>query len=323
MKNIVLVAILLAALLPNALLAQSPLLGKGGFCFSQTIEPIAEFDNPLLITALIIAAIVSIVYMAGEMLEKPEAIAWAKNEAITLGWSVLLIIGVFGAFFLSCNITREAAGLPLDANPAQVAASYLDSLANSYGLPIATALVQDSIKDQFNSMPFAYWGFPWDPGGGGGVAFLANQRAWSAHREILASAYIPIMMSIKVQRMALDVLMLGVVGMLLPAALLLRMFFFSRDVGNFLIALAFSVYFFVPLTYVLSQQATNNVIDAIGGTAQNPLAKLSVGYDTVVDDVYLRIGFLSTQAILIPNLMLVILVTSVMAINKGLKGLVG
>jgi hypothetical protein len=130
-------------------------------------------------------------------------------------------------------------------------------------------------------------------------------------------------MSIKAQRMALDALVLGVAGMLLPAGLLLRMFFFSRDAGNFLIALAFSIYFFVPITYLLCQKATGQVISEIGGNKENPFYAISIANDEVVGDAYQQIGFISTQAILIPNIMIVILVTSTMAINKGLKGLVG
>ncbi|MFA5108078.1 MAG: hypothetical protein WC492_00925 [Candidatus Micrarchaeia archaeon] len=318
-----LIFLLAFAIALPAIFAQSDILGNSGICFGETINPITNYDNPLVLVGLAVCALLAIAYMVGEFYQKPELIVWSKNEMITFVWSLVLVICVFGAFFFSCNLSMnimpQKAGAT--ATPTQAATAYLDNLVNQYGVTIATSLVQDSIKDQFNSMPYAYWGFPW--GGGGGVAYVANQRAWSAHKEVLSSAYIPLMMSINAQRMMLNVLLLGVVGLILPAGLLLRMMFITRDAGNFLIALAFSIYFFVPLTYVLAQKGTDEVIEKFSGTGANAFSNLQFANDGVVGTAYQKIGFLTTQAILIPNLMIIILVTSTMAINKGLKGLVG
>lgn len=323
MKNKFLLIALALAFLQASLSAKSDVMGNAITCFGDSLDPMSNYDSPLIMATAIVAAIVAVAYMAGNFFEKPEINVWAKAEAITLVWSVVLIACVFAAFFFSCNLSVNIAQLPAGVSPAKAAGTYLERLSDRYGTSVAVELVQDSIKDQFNSMPYAYWGFPWNPNGGGGVAYLSSQRAWSANREILSSIYIPLMMSIKAQKMALDALVLGVAGMLLPAGLLLRMFFFSRDAGNFLIALAFSIYFFVPLTYLLCQQASDSVIGELGGSKASPFGAISIANDAIVGDAYQQIGYVSTQAILIPNIMLVILITSTMAINKGLKGLVG
>ncbi len=315
------------------LLASQPAWGlfEGTFtCLANSpISPVHDYDKPLTVALLAMALLIAIAYMVGSSIQKPEIIQWAKSEAITLAWSLVLIIAVFGAFQFMCNLSGAllCASTPpgmacaySGVGPADAAGQYLDSLITSYGLPIATSLVQGSINDQFAAMPFAYWGFPWDPGGGGGVAYLANHKAWSAQKEVVASLYIPLMMSIKVQRMAFELLFSGVAGMLLPAALLLRVLFFSRDIGNFLLALSFSIYFFLPLTYVMAQQATANVITVMGSDASNPFILLDSANDPVVGDSYQKLGFLSVQAILIPNIALVVLITATMALNKAFKG---
>lgn len=301
-------------------------------CFGNSpISPLHDYDKPLAVALLAMALLIAVAYMAGSSVQKPEITQWAKSEAVTLVWSIALIFAVFAAFQFMCNLSvalmcaSTPAGLACPyanspTGPAGTAGQYLDSLITSYGLPIATSLVSGSINDQFAAMPFAYWGFPWDPGGGGGVAYLANRKAWSAQKEVVASLYVPLMMSIKAQRMAFELLFSGVAGMLLPAALLLRVLFFSRDIGNFLLALSFAIYFFLPLTYIVAQQATGHVIAALGGDAANPFSKLDAASDPVVGDSYQKLGFLSVQAILIPNIALVVLMSATMALNKAFKG---
>jgi hypothetical protein len=107
---------------------------------------------------------------------------------------------------------------------------------------------------------------------------------------------------------------------LLPAALFMRLFFFSRDVGNLLIALSFALYFALPLTYALGFQAMDGIVTGLGGTPTNPFANLPVTHDNVTGDALARIGFLSAPAILFPNLAMVITVTMTMALSKALKG---
>ena len=318
------IALLLLAVLFPALHAADP-LATAGACFGNSVSVIPDFSAPLTVALCGLAILMGLVFMLGEAFEKPEMTVWAKTESVTLGWSVLLIGLVLFGFFTSCGLANVMAGGTASApvNPLVLAGSDLDQLDQNFGLPLASSLVESSISNQLGSVYYAYWSVP--VLNGGGMAYRANKRAWAQQEDLLADLYLPLLVSVNVQKLLISVLSLGVLGVLLPAALFLRIFFFSRDVGNFLIALSFALYFALPIMYVLSFQAADAVVASsflpAGGTAANPFAALP-GADSVVGDAFARIGFLAIPAILFPNLALVVVVTMTMALNKALKGFV-
>ena len=327
------------------LLPLSSAAGPGPFdstlsCFGQTYTMVADFDQPIILVMLIMGALIAMAYMLSQGLEKPELSVWAKSELITLGFSLLLIIGVVGMFGVSCDISnrmlfsdsREFAdasvvgpsGTNLLLSPAARATQYIDKLSQTYGLTLATDLTRSAVQDQFGSMAYAYWSVPVLDGGG--LAFKANKRAWAAQKDMLIDLYMPMMISLQVQKFFINLAMTGVLTILLPAALLLRTFFFSRDIGNLLIALSFSIFFALPVVYSFGYEASANLNHQLcpgGCDPLNPFGQLNVAYDKVVGDTYQRIGFVSTQAVLIPNLALVVMVTMTMALNKALRGFAG
>ena len=223
--------------------------------------------------------------------------------------------------FATTQTTPTGVAVNQLTSPAMRASDYIDTLSQVYGLKLAEDLTRSAVNDQFNSMAYAYWSVP--VLNGGGLAFKANSRAWAAHKDILIDLYMPMMISLQVQKFMLSMAMTSVLTILLPAALLLRTFFVSRDIGNLLIALSFSIYFALPITYSFGYEASTNLSNQMcGGTCAsgNPFGNLGIAYDPVVGDSFQRIGFISTQAILIPNLALVVMVTMTMALNKALKG---
>ena len=292
-------------------------------CWDTTISLSSDFDLLIKLALAIGVALGALALMAGQALQRPETAFWAKNELVTLGWSVLLIVFVVGGFFFSCQLSQLMAG---SGSPQQAAIQYLDQLQNRFGLSLARDLVQSSIGNQMEATAFAYWTTPID--NGGGVAFRANKRAWAQQKDLLNDIYLPLLMLLNIQKLGFELIIPAVAGVLLPAALMLRLFFFSRDIGNFLIALCFSLYFALPLVYVLSMQAVNQIIadacqkSGAACTPDTPLPVSSLGSDAVLGDNLQRVGFLAPQAILIPNLALVVVATMTMALNKALKGFV-
>lgn len=299
-------------------------------CASDTVHVATQFGQMLAWAVLLVGALVALAFMAGEAMEKPEVILWSKTEAVALAWSLLLVLTVLGAFAASCSLSKTLLEMsparPVEigafASPADTAGVYLDLMTREYGLPMASELVQKSIEDQMGSMKYAYWSAP-PISGGGGLGYTANLRAWAAHKDLLVDLALPLLGSLRAQRLVLQLLQSGVMGGLLPAALLLRMLFVTRDAGNFLIALSFSAYFILPLVYALSFSASDGLAGQLGGTLANPFAGMGLGRDAIVGNAMQRIGFLSFVAIVVPNLALVMLVTATMAINRGLKGFVG
>ena len=303
------------------------------------------FNGPIYAMIALMAVLVALAYMAGTAFSKPEWTVWAKTEGVTLAWSIALVGVVLMAFSSSCTISnallggRESLLAPgssapttsapfVDATlaPHARASQYMGMLLNSYGVTVASDLVQSSVKDQLGSLNYAYWSIPVLDGGG--LAFTANKRAWSAHKELLADIYLPLMTSILTQKLVMDIGMPGVAGIILPAAIMFRMFFLTREIGNFLLAFAFAAYFALPLTYVFFFDATAAVQKNVFLVSSDPMVAslhpfgaLTIGSDDIVGDSMQRVGFMATQAIIAPNLAIVVTVTMVMALNKAFRGM--
>jgi len=134
---------------------------------------------------------------------------------------------------------------------------------------------------------------------------------------------IPALMSISMQKLALDFINENVLRWILPVAFLLRVFIPTRSMGNVLIALVLGLYVIVPFMYVFNF-AMN---DAVSGDCH--LFSDAV-CDYVVDsgdcantcgnpDGFWNVGRLIPQAFFLPNLTIAILVTFMTSINKALR----
>ena len=127
------------------------------------------------------------------------------------------------------------------------------------------------------------------------------------------------------QKMIFEILMPGILGVVIPAAIFFRSIFLTRDVGNLMLAFSMAVFFAVPLTYVFFFDASASVqTDILGAIPSRPFgANFNLGYDSIIGDRMQKVGFVATQAILPLNLALVITTALTMALSKAFKGMVG
>ncbi|VVB57464.1 Uncharacterised protein [uncultured archaeon] len=330
-------------LLPALHAAGPDLIGGQLTCLQGTWTLATDFNSPIFAIIGLTVALVAAAHMLGTAYSKPEWTVWARNEGITLVWSLALVGVILAAFGASCTLSNlmlggttsvgsagaQAGGLyaapSQNANltPAARASLYMGTLLNDYGVSVASQLVRSSVRDQMSSLNYAYWSIPvFD---GGGIAYSANQRAWATDKDLVADIYLPLMISITAQKLLMDIAVPGVFSILLPAAIMLRMFFLTRDVGNLLLALSFALYFALPLTYVFFFDATASVQQSIfvGSNPNQPFGnQFSLGYDPIIGDAMQRVGFMATQAIIAPNLALVVLVSMTMALHKAFRGMV-
>jgi hypothetical protein len=132
------------------------------------------------------------------------------------------------------------------------------------------------------------------------------------------------MVSIMAQKLLMDIAIPGVFSVILPAAIMLRMLFPTRDVGNLLLALSFAAYFALPLTYVFFFDATAAVQKNVftDASIEQPFGRFAPGYDAITGDAMQKVGFMATQAIIAPNLALVVMVSMTMALYKAFRGMV-
>lgn len=287
---------------------------QGGGSFALNNSPTLIYAIGFVIFLLVGA------YMLGRAWQDQKLIFWAKTEGVNFVISIVLIFVVIAAFIGSCEISQAIAKVDGDTSPAQSASASIKKISDMFGVTLATDLLKSSVGDQFQAMFYAYWTVP--ALDGGGLAYKANTRAFSAQKELLIDIYLPLLMMVDMQRLFLDVALPGVIAVILPSALFFRMIFATRDIGNILIALAFAIYFVFPLTYILALDATDGVVKLMGGTDDNPFGKVELARSGVpgMEDAFLKIGYVSAIAILLPNIAMIGTVTMTMSLYKALKG---
>jgi hypothetical protein len=268
---------------------------------------------------------IGLAYMYSKFRQDPAMGIWAKDEAFNLIISILLFAGVLVFFTASCELASSYAS----GNPISVSSQYLDTLISANGLNMLRSLTYDSLNNQLDATRYVYRGLT--PFWGDGVAMRANRKAFSAHKEFLINMYLPILASLNAQKYVIQGISWMGAYVLLPFAFVMRLIPPTRDFGNMLIALFFGLYIVVPTTYAMSGQIFfTNVVNNPPYHVTSLEKFYSFGLDNVhpggnIDDprgaVLYRIGSTLPQAIFLPNLAIILGVTSTMAISKALRAL--
>jgi len=278
----------------------------------------------IAITFAIVSFAIGLAYMYSKVREDPAAGVWAKDEAYNLIISLLLFVGILLFFSGACEIAQSYAhgGSPIDASQ-----MYLDSLLQSNGLNVLKELQSDSLQNQLDATKYYYLGLT--PFFGDGVAVRANRKAWSAQREYLIDLYLPIVASLTAQKYMLQGIAWMGASVLLPFAFVLRLVPPTREYGNMLLALFFGLYIMVPTMYAMSAQVfADNVQNITTPYSVTSLQKFhsfaldgqNIPHD-IKDTLFYRIGSVLPQAIFIPNLVIIVAVTSIMALSKALRAI--
>ena len=119
-------------------------------------------------------------------------------------------------------------------------------------------------------------------------------------------------------------------AILLPFAFVLRIIPQTREFGNMLIALFFGLYIVLPMMYAMSGAAFLSFVQhpafpAAGVTLDQQFGDTAFGsgFDAanITGSLLYQIGSVIPQAIFIPNIVLVVLVTCVMSLSKGLHAI--
>ncbi|MEM4554394.1 MAG: hypothetical protein QXT25_00905 [Candidatus Anstonellaceae archaeon] len=270
---------------------------------------------PFIGYALALASlIISIAYMYGKLAHNIKAETYAKDEAQNLLVTIVLLVGLLTFFTGSCRLAVEYIG----KSPFEASYAYINSLLVNNGLAIVRELVYSSYGNQLDATAYLFVGFT--PYQGYGMAHMAAWRAISSHKEFLIDLYIPIIASLNAQKYLLSMVEFVGAAVLLPFAFVMRIFPMTREYGNILIALFFGLYIIVPSVYALSAHTYAKIM-------QNPYQiaghsfedKQAFGDGTGKDSLLYRLSSTLPQAIFIPNLVLVVLITCVNAISKALR----
>jgi len=280
----------------------------------------------ITVTLAIVSFVIGLAYMYSKVREDPATGVWAKDEAYNLIISLLLFAGILIFFSGSCEIAQSYSG---KANPITASQRYLDTLIQSNGLNMLKTLSSDSITNQLDATKYLYLGL--SPFWGDGVAMKANRKAHSAQREYLIDLYLPIIASLTAQKYVLQGIAWMGASILLPFAFVMRLVPPTRDFGNMLIALFFGMYIVVPTMYAMSAQVFIVNVRSVPTpyTVDASLQKFqSFALDNSQDipsdiktTTFYKIGSTIPQAIFLPNLVIIVAVTCIMAVSKALRAI--
>lgn len=297
-------------------------------CSISTLDTEGSMSFIVMAMALVSTAI-ALAYMYSKLREDPNMGVWAKDEAGNLLVTVFLFIGLVVVFQGSCDIAKSFSHgkAPLDA-----ANSYLDRLIQSNGLNVLRQLTYGSVNNQFTATQ--YWYIGATPFFGHGAATFANARALSSQKEFVIDLYIPLLASLNAQKYLMQGINWIGLSLVLPFAFVMRLLPPTREFGNLLVALFFTIYIVVPLLYAMSGEAFEKIVatpkcvdcsvhnfytfaldegdGTDGGAASGATWQNSALY---------RIGSTIPQAVFLPNLVLVVSITCIMSLSKALKSI--
>lgn len=318
--RLVFLAALPLLLLPLAY-AQAEYSVPGGTCYVGALGSSDAFSI-ITMAFMFVTITVAVAYMYSRARSDPAMGVWAKDEGFNLLISAFLFIGLTVFFTGTCFIVEDMAG----GSPFAAANSYLRGLLQANGQNILKQLSYGSISNQLDATSYLYVGFT--PFFGSGVAGRANMRAHSALKEFLIDLYLPILASLNAQMYILQAIEWVGTSVLLPFAFVLRLLPPTREFGNMLIAIFFGLYIVVPTMYAVSGKAFTDItdpaesIESVNPTV-NPFYSYGLDYAGTQGKgtVFYKIGSTLPQAIFLPNLVIIVTITCVMALSKALRAI--
>jgi hypothetical protein len=282
---------------------------------------------------VLVTLMISLSYMYGKFKPDPRFELWAKDEVGNLVISIFLFVLIIAFFQGTCDFVKNLGNPPFGKPPVEVAINHLNFLIKTNGLSVLRELTFGSLNNQFQGTWYFFFGLT--PFSGSGVALKANQRALSAHKEMVIDLYLPILASLMAQRYILETSNWIGLSLMLPFAFIMRLFPLTRDYGNILISIFLVVYIIAPTLYALSAQVFEKIISSPKNCINCDVYNFYVysldegsGYGggansnaTWENSKSFRLGSIIPQAVFVPNLIIVISITAIMSFSKTLKSL--
>ena len=281
--------------------------------------------------------IIALAYTIGTATNNAPFTIFAKDEIYHLGFSILILLAMSGIVLTSCyvvdffsasvfqntGITNTAcySGATMQDVAACFAKSALDDATT-----MSTSYIQaylDNLMDSTMS-----WSLQWPLLNSYTSSAASYKRIVSNQYDMILNSFlIPAMMSISMQKLALQFIKDNIVEWLLPIAFLLRVFIPTRQMGNILIALSLALYVIVPFLYVLNFAMYNTLMSKsdcteFSGAVCDYIADGGNCTPTSVctnPDGFWMVARLIPQAFFLPNLTIAIVITFLTAMNKALK----
>ncbi len=292
----------------------------------------------IIVVIIFTIVIIALAYTIGTAANNPSLTIFAKDEIYHLGFSILILLAMSGIVLTSCSVidffsASVFANAGITTTTCYNSGSSMTSVATCYAKSalddaqqMSTVYIQKYLDNIMDSTMSWSLQFPllnsYTSTAASYKRIVSNQ-----YDMILNSFLIPAMMSISMQKLALQFIDGNVVTWLLPIAFLLRIFIPTRQMGNMLIALSLALYVIVPFLYVFNFAMYDSLLSKsdcseFSGAVCDYVAD---GGNCTPDSVctntegFWMVARLIPQAFFLPNLTIVIVITFLTAMNKALK----
>ena len=192
-------------------------------------------------------------FMLAKVFQKPEYEARVKVEFSRQFISFIFIFVILGFAGILCSASYTITG---DVNPFDTGIEFISEIGLIQIPKNINTLWESSINAR--KLSTIMLGIPSCMKGACYVSFPVGTYV-SYHLDMLAMTIMPFSASMIVQVLFLDFIQKYFLALLLPAGFLLKATPFTRDAGAFLISLALSFYFILPLFYVLGSMVHEEV----------------------------------------------------------------
>ncbi|MDD5022867.1 MAG: hypothetical protein PHU63_01735 [Candidatus ainarchaeum sp.] len=296
--------------------------------FTEAWEDVALIFGAVFLFTI---AIITIAYIYGMAMSNPHAVVFAKDELFHLFMSILIILSVFGIIIFFCYVgsfffssVYTALGTPISVCSGSSSVTELSICYTSQMENEAKSLVEYAITSSVNDEMDSTWifSFNFPLMGTTSTPTKAFKKAYAMNYDAINSMLAtPALISISMQNILLKSALKFSIAILLPFAILLRVFLATRQMGNILIAAVIAIQVFLPLMYAINGIMYFHVFQDTDCTNPN--------YAEVFDDhllkecgsqySFLSYARLAPQAIFLPNLTIAVMVTFLSSINKALR----
>ncbi len=219
----------------------------------------SSWQSIAVLAVLISAFLVSLAYMLGHIISSQMLIMWAKNELFQVLASAFLLGALIGLVFmmqqaLASEISSASGGgITCIGNNCHimVANQYLEVMYNDAST-MARGIVRVNSAILFFRNLYVSAELLVSPYYGAIMYPLAGLGIPSESLKNTLDVLIKVMMLLKAQQIALNLIAFSLFPTLLVMGLVFRTFFFTRKLGGLLIAIAIGLYLIYPLVFILA-----------------------------------------------------------------------
>ncbi|MBN2477848.1 hypothetical protein JXB01_00995 [Candidatus Micrarchaeota archaeon] len=295
-------------------------------CENELYKTMIEQAGPFIGVAMLLSIMASVfAYMGGSLMNDPRLLLFSKDEIFHTVVSALMIVSAGGIIYVSCVAggffqgtlfqNAEMTECSIDLPTSDLALCALNQMESDARVML-DFYTREGIKKDMESTWVHTIYIP------GGVSVSTGtqtyKKTFSTQYDMVSTTFVmPVLISITVQKLFFEFFLDYSISILLPMGLILRALPFTRQMGNFLVALGIAMWVFLPLLYAFNAAfyfKTDNcdehesiVDDYVFGDCEDTQSNLW------------NVARLIPQAFFLPNITLAVFAALVVSITRAMK----